>query len=350
MLIRELFINEKERYNSIVKHIVQSWEWGDAKEATGKKVFKYGFFDNTNMTDGFQLSLHPLPAPLSMWNIGYLPKCTLPTLEMLHSLQAFGQKNNCVYIKLEPNVFGPTKDPNVQSYLKSTREQLLATKDLNIIQGKELFTKYNFLLDITKSDEELLANMHEKTRYNIGLAQRKGVQIQERTDEEGFKIFLKLYFETTKRQGYYGHDESYHRHIWETLRANDMARLLIAYYDNVPTSIWLVTNFHNTMYYQYGGSTTKFRNVMSSNLVAWSAIQLGKRMGLTTLDLWGAMSLNPDPTDPWYGFHRFKEGYGPTHIEYLGSYDLITNPPMYQIYNKLDKYRSQWLRFKTKFR
>jgi lipid II:glycine glycyltransferase (peptidoglycan interpeptide bridge formation enzyme) len=350
MLIRELFINERERYNELVKHIVQSWEWGDAKEATGKKVFKYGFFDNTNMTDGFELSLHPLPAPLSMWNIGYLPKCTLPNEDMLQSLQAFGRKHNCVYIKIEPNVFGPSSDLNVQNYLRSTRDELLTTKNVTIIEGKELFTKYNFLLDITKTDEELLANMHEKTRYNIGLAQRKGVQIQERTDEEGFKIFLKLYFETTKRQGYYGHDEFYHRKIWETLRAHDMVRLLISTYDNIPTSAWLLTNFHNTLYYQYGGSTTKFRNVMSSNLIAWSAIQLGKRMGMTTLDLWGAMSSTPNPADPWYGFHRFKEGYGPTHIEYLGSYDMIINPPMYQIYNKLDKYRSKWLSFKAKFR
>lgn len=350
MLIRELFINEKEQYNNVVKHIIQSWEWGDAKEATGKKVFKYGFFDSTNMMDGFQLSLHPLPAPLNSWNIAYLPKCTLPNEDMLQSLKIFGEKHNCIYIKLEPNIYGPSKDPNVQNYLKSTREQLLSTRNVEVIQGKELFTKYNFLLDITKTDEQLLADMHEKTRYNIGLAQRKGVQVQERTDEDAFKVFLKLYFETTKRQGYYGHDEFYHRKIWETLRKNDMARLLISSYENVPTSAWLLTNFHNTLYYQYGGSTTKFRNVMSSNLIAWSAIQLGKRMGLTTLDLWGAMSSNPNPVDPWYGFHRFKEGYGPTHIEYLGTYDIVINPSMYKIYNQLDKYRTKWLKLKSKFR
>jgi lipid II:glycine glycyltransferase (peptidoglycan interpeptide bridge formation enzyme) len=350
MLIRELFPNEKDRYNAVVKHVVQSWEWGDAKEATGKKVFKYGFFENTTIHDGFELSLHPLPAPLNMWNVGYLPKSTLPTTDMLQSLQVFGQKNSCIYIKIEPNVYGPLNDPTVQEYLQTARQSILHTPDLNIISSKELFTKYNFLLDITRTDEEILANMHEKTRYNIGLAQRKGVRVVEQNDEEGFKTYLKIYFETTKRQGYYGHDEHYHRMIWETLRSQNMARILIAYYENTPITAWMLLNFHDTLYYPYGGSTTKHRNVMASNLVAWEAIQLGKRMGLHVFDMWGCMGPQPDTSDPWYGFHRFKQGYGPTHVEYIGTFDIIINPQMYKVYNTLDKYRTKWLKFRAKFR
>lgn len=349
MFVRELFPNEKDRYNSVVKHVVQSWQWGDAKEATGKKVFKYGSFDNTTMNDGFELSLHPLPSPLQMWNIGYLPKCTLPTTEILQSLHQFGQKHNCIFIKVEPNVFGPVADPSVQEYLAQTRENIKKTPGIKLIDGKELFTKYNFLLDITKSEDELLKNMHEKTRYNIGLAQRKGVQVAEKNDEEGFKIYLKIYFETTKRQGYYGHDEAYHRHIWETLKSQDMARILIAYYENEPITAWMLLNFHDTLYYPYGGSRTKFRNVMASNLVAWHAIQIGKRLNLAMFDMWGAMGPTPDETDPWFGFHKFKSGYGPQHIEYLGTFDLIINPQMYQIYNTLDKWRSRYLKFRAKF-
>jgi hypothetical protein len=131
MLIRELFANEKDRYDQVVKHIVQSWEWADAKEATGRKAFKYGFFDNTTITDGFMLTLHSLPAPLNSYNIAHLAKCTLPTPDMLQSLYVFGQKHNCIYIKIEPNVYGPSTDPQVQEYLKTTRQLIINNNQKN---------------------------------------------------------------------------------------------------------------------------------------------------------------------------------------------------------------------------
>jgi lipid II:glycine glycyltransferase (peptidoglycan interpeptide bridge formation enzyme) len=349
MLVREIFLNEQERYNSVVRHIVQAWQWGEAKESTGNKAFKYGVFDNTNMLDGFQLTLHRLPAPLSSWTIGHIPKGTFPTQEMIQSMFVFGQKNNCIFIKIEPNVFGPVNEPTTQDNLKGLREQILNTQGVSVKPGKELFTKYNFMLDISKSEEELMTRMHPKTRYNIGLAQRKNVQVQVRTDEEAFQIYLKLYFETTKRQGYYGHTPLYHRHIWDNLRKYDMARLMIAFYENTPLHAWMLLNFHDTLYYPYGGSTTKFRNVMASNLLAWEAIRLGKSMGLNVFDMWGAMGPNPDIHDPWYGFHRFKEGYGPTHVENIGTFDVIVNPTMYNIYLKLDKWRTKYLKFKANF-
>jgi lipid II:glycine glycyltransferase (peptidoglycan interpeptide bridge formation enzyme) len=349
MLVREIFLNEQERYNNVVKHVVQSWQWGEAKESTGNSAFKYGVFDNTNMLDGFELTLHHLPSPLNNWTIGHIPKGTFPTSDMLQSMYVFGQKHSCIFIKVEPNVYGPVNDPSTQENLKKLREQLQNTAGVTVVPGKELFTRYNFMLDIARSEEELLSKMHPKTRYNIGLAQRKGVQIQTRTDEEAFQIYLKLYFETTKRQGYHGHDPSYHRHIWDTLRKYDMARIMLAFYENTPLHAWMLLNFHSTLYYPYGGSTTKFRNVMASNLLAWEAIRLGKQMNLGIFDMWGAMPPNPDTKDPWYGFHRFKEGYGPTHVENLGTFDVIVNPSMYKIYLQLDKWRTRYLKFKSSF-
>jgi lipid II:glycine glycyltransferase (peptidoglycan interpeptide bridge formation enzyme) len=269
---------------------------------------------------------------------------------MLHALQQFGRKNNCIFIKIEPNVFGPSNDPQIQAYLKETRKQLINSQDLKIVYGKEMFPRFNFLLDIARSDQDLMANMHEKTRYNIGLAQRKGVQVVEQNDEEGFKTYLQIYFETVKRQGYYGHDEKYHRNIWETLKAQNMAHILIGYYEKTPLTAWMLLNFHNILYYPYGGSRMQNRNVQTSNLVAWEAIQLGKRLNCSIFDMWGAMGPNPDTTDPWFGFHRFKSGYGPQHVEYLGTFDLLINPPMYQMYQKLDVWRSKWLSIKAKFR
>jgi lipid II:glycine glycyltransferase (peptidoglycan interpeptide bridge formation enzyme) len=129
-----------------------------------------------------------------------------------------------------------------------------------------------------------------------------------------------------------------------------MAHILIGYYEKEPLTAWMLLNFHDTLYYPYGGSRLQNRNVQTSNLVAWEAIQLGKRLNCSVFDMWGAMGTNPDTSDPWFGFHRFKSGYGPQHVEYLGTFDLIINPPMYQIYQKLDKLRSKWLSLKARFR
>ena len=179
--------------------------------------------------------------------------------------------------------------------------------------------------------------MHPKTRYNIKVAQKHGVKVEERTDDEAFELYLKLYFETTKRQGYHGHNENYHRKVWETLRNADMARFLIATYNEEPLTAWMLLNFQDTLYYPYGGSSKSHPEVMANNLVAWEAIKLGKNLGLKKFDMWGALGPDADPKDPWYGFHKFKQGYGGKLVEYIGTYDLVLNWPIYWMFTAIDK-------------
>lgn len=85
---------------------------------------------------------------------------------------------------------------------------------------------------------------------------------------------------------------------------------------------------------------------MASNLIMWEAIKFGKKLNLKYFDMWGALNNPPDEKDPWYGFHKFKEGYGAIHTEFVGSYDLIINPLMYQLYKVADKVRWGLLRIK----
>lgn len=350
MLIRELLVTEKSAYASVINHIMQSWEWGETKELMGKEAHRYGLFnDMGTMFDGYQLTIHPLPSPLSNWKIGYIPKGIYPDSQMVHALLEFGRTKGIVFFKLEPNVYASISNPEEMQKLQNLRAEF--TKAYNEIhEGKELFTKYDFLLDLTQTEEELLSRMHQKTRYNIGVAQRKGVQVSVRTDEEAFQIFLKIYFETTLRQGYFGHDVAYHTAVWNVLRKYDMARIVIASFENTPITAWMLFNYNNTLYYPYGGSSTAHRDLMASNLVAWEAIRLGKQMGLKTFDLWGAMGPNPDTSDPFYGFHRFKSGYGPAHIEYLGTYDLVVNPQYYTLFLKLQNWRTKALGIKAELR
>lgn len=330
MLVREVLEKEKSSFNQTVSHVIQSWEWGEFRKKSGLELVRLGHFEGNKLMMAYQMTFHQVP--LFKNKIGYLPKGPLPDETMVKALFDVGRKRNAAFIKIEP----------LQQASGQANHKLLS---LGLIPSKKsLFTKYNFLIDLTKSEEELLAAMHPKTRYNIGIAQKKGVEVYESTKQEDFAIYLKLYFETTKRQKYFGHTPTYHRRLWEILMPAKMARVLIAKYQGKLLVAWMLFNFGDTLYYPYGGSSTENREVMASNLVAWEAIRLGKNMGLRVFDMWGALGLDAKESDPWYGFHRFKAGYGPMHVEYVGTYDLVLKPSLYNILNVADKLRWIYLR------
>lgn len=313
-------ITDKLQYNKLATHVIQSWEWGEFRKSLGIPVLRYGIYKNGKFSSIFQLTLHHIPFTEKF--VGYLPKGPFPDRNLADALKKIGKENNCAFIKVEPNI----EIDNGQLKIDNAFHKSL----------KPLFTKYNFVLDLTKTEEELLKNMHPKTRYNIKVAQKHGVKIEERIDDEAFKIYLKLYFDTTKRQGYHGHNEEYHRRVWKTLKDAGMARLLIAFYPK-PLTAWMLLNFKDTLYYPYGGSSVENKDVMANNLVAWEAIKLGKKLKLKKFDMWGALGPDANPSDPWYGFHKFKQGYGGKLVEYIGTYDLIFNWPLYWTFTAIDR-------------
>ncbi len=313
--------------NNNTTHPLQSLEWAEFRQKTGVTVVSEG---------NLQLTIHPIP--FTSWNIGYLPKGDLPTKEMINKLKKIGEQERCVFIQLEPNV------------------QKVSDFDIRISNlglrpaAHPLFTKYTFQLDLTKSEEELLKNMHPKTRYNIKIAKKHDVQIVEDNSDEAFKIYLKLLHETTTRQKFYAHDEKYQRLMWEVLKTQNnnelTAHLFLAKYKEKTLTAWILFMYKNILYYPYGASSSENREVMASNLMMWEAIQFGKKKGCKIFDMWGALGPNPDPNDPWFGFHKFKQGYGASLVELIGSYDLVINPYLYEIYKIVDKIRWFMLRFK----
>ena len=142
--------------------------------------------------------------------------------------------------------------------------------------------------------------------------------------------------------------------MWETLKTTNeninnqklSAHLLKATFNGETLVTWILFVLGDTLYYPYGASSTNHREVMPSNLMMFEAIRFGKKLGLKQFDMWGAMGLNPDKSDPWYGFHRFKQGYGPLHTEYVGSYDFVIKNNWYQVYKVLNKIRWVILKFK----
>ncbi len=312
-------------------HPLQSEEWGLFREETGVKVVR---------TDSLQLTIHPIPH--TKYTIGYVPKGPDINKKMLDTLHTIGEKENCIFIQLEPNVEKKVgKKYNFKNLIPSSRP---------------LLTKYTFILDLTKPEDELLKNMHSKTRYNIRLAEKKGVKIVEDNSDNAFEKYLRLTKETTQRQKFYAHSENYHRLMWETLRPKSeirnqksetlTAHLLKAEYNGEVLVAWMVFVLRDTLYYPYGASSNKHREVMASNLMMWETIKFGKKLGLKKFDMWGALESNPNNKDPFYGFHKFKEGYGARHVEFVGSYDYVLKRKLYIVYNILNNIRWLILKFK----
>ncbi len=307
----------REEWNRQAQHPLQSWEWGEFRELTGVKVVR---------EDGMQITIHSIPH--TPWSVGYCPKTQLPNDSQITTLRKIAQEHNCIFIKCEPKVEGSIPPSP------------------GFVAGRALFTKYNFVLDVTPSEDELLASFKQKTRYNIRVAEKRGVVVAIDNSDAAFEKYLQLTEETTKRQGFYAHGRGYHRKMWETLHSAGIAHLLTAKYNGEIITTWILFRFNDTLYYPYGASTREHREVMANNLVMWEAIKLAKQWGLHYLDMWGALGPEPDLTDPWIGFHTFKSGYGARHVEYVGTWDYVAQPILYKVYRILENLRWKILRLR----
>ncbi len=307
---------DKEQFNNAAHHPLQSWQWGEARKRTGNAIIRIGGYENKQLKEVVTMSLHPIPK--FPFKVGYVPRSRLPTDALVSFMKALGAKHNLIFVKFEPDV-------SFDEYQKKNNRLLTSSPH-------PLFPAWTQILDLTKSEEELMKNMKSKTRYNIRYAQKNGVTVREQSTDEGFKIFSHLYFDTVKRQTYYGHNRQYHENVWKAMKEG-IAHILIASYKDEPLAAYELFLFDNKLYYPYGGSSDNYRNLMASNLIMWEAIRFGKKMGATSFDMWGSLPPDYDRSKSWAGFTRFKEGYGTTFFRFAGSYDIVIHPLLYRAYN-----------------
>ena len=301
-------------------HIVQSPKWGDFKTEYGTKAVRVG---------DLQYTLHKIP--FTKFYYAYCPKVNPVTIEF-EPLKASLKKNDCVAINFDV--------PNV---IKGTPEE---TRALEIFKGhcvkspRDQFATHNIVLDISLPEDDLLAKMHHKLRYNIRLAQKKGVSVgvfsylQDSQDtKESFDTFFRLYKQTAERQKYYVHPKSYHQKMWEILGEAKMCHIITSFYQREPLASWMMFICEGVLYYPYGGSSIKHRDLHGSELVGWEAIKLGKEYGCHTFDMWGAITDLQNTNDSWWGFSNFKIKFGGRHVEYMDSYDFVVSKPVYRAFN-----------------
>ncbi|UTC67932.1 MULTISPECIES: peptidoglycan bridge formation glycyltransferase FemA/FemB family protein [unclassified Treponema] len=340
----------KDEFDKLAPHPIQSWIWGDFKESMGAAAERIGFFEDGKLKSGIQIIFSKIPK--TNYTVGIASKTVMPDFECLEALKKAGKKHNAVFIKIEPDIFKPVSETE-----SSTETSLLPgnffEEKINFLLkngakiGKPFFEKYNFLLNIEKTEDELLASFHSKTRYNIRLAEKKGVSVIDKSTEEGMEDYIRLMEETTKRQGFFNHNGKYFRQMFKIFPKESL-RIFEAVYGEEVLTAWILFKFNGKLYYPYGASGNSHRELMPNNLIMWEAIKYGKNLNCSLFDLWGCLGPNPDTENSWYGFHKFKAGYKPQLVEYIGTFDLVYKPFMYKLFNIADKIR--WIILKNKRR
>lgn len=342
MITRILYYEEKKEYNQHILHPIQTWDWGDFQISQGHKIYHLGVFDQEKMVSAYSVSFHKIPR--TKYSIGTILRGPNIDQDMLDNITKIASNENAIFVKFEPDVYQRTYTPDLTP---TTLIQNYSFSNL-VVSPKSAFYPYSYVVDLAQTEEQLLASLSSKTRYNIKIANRHGVKVEEMTNDQGFEIYLKLLFETTRRQGFYLHSEQYHRDLWRILKNTGKVHIMLASYQGQVLSAFMLFVQKDKLFYPYGSSSGVHKEVMAQNLLMWETVMFGKNHQLKSFDMWGSLGPDAKETDNGYGFHRFKQGYGGQLVQFVGTYDLVINPQLYQLYNLMDKIRWKLLRLKAK--
>ncbi|MDE2989766.1 MAG: peptidoglycan bridge formation glycyltransferase FemA/FemB family protein [Chloroflexota bacterium] len=180
------------------------------------------------------------------------------------------------------------------------------------------------MIELERSESDILGGFKSKMRYNIRLAGRRGVEVALVEGDADFEAFVDLMGVTASRERFAIHYPSYYRDVWQTFQP-DQGALFIARYQGTPLAALMVVGAGRTAAYVFGGSSNQHRNLMAPHAVQWAAMQWARANGFARYDLWG-MADPDDPADAMAGVHRFKLGFNPDLVTYPGAFDLPLQP------------------------
>ena len=197
---------------------------------------------------------------------------------------------------------------------------------------KDVQPRDTWVLDLDKDVEELVGNMHAKTRYNIALATKKNVKIRFSTEAKDLEHFFILNKKTASRNQIVTHSEEYYKKLFEALVNHNSGELAIASIDNTVIAVNILVNFGNSTTYLHGASDYEFRKYMGPQLLQWESIKRSKESGKEIYDF-GGIAPQDSSRVKWEGLTRFKKSFGGRVISSPGAYDLIYDSSWYNLYN-----------------
>lgn len=334
----------KEQLNEFLskqEHVqfLQSWEWGEFQETAGNKIFRFGVEDEGKLVDVITLIKKRL-----FFGFGYFfaPRCFNFQLSITHyellfeKIKELAKKEKCIFLRFEP-----------------IKKLEIRNKKYQIIETIPLQPKKTLILDISKSEEEILKQMHSKTRYNIRLAERNGVETQFVASmdnaKEDFEEFWKIMQETNERDGFRLHSKEYYQKMLFNIQysisnnhsiSNNkysntdlLIKLIVAKYQNKIIAGNIVAFFGDTATYVHGASANEQRNLMATYALQWQSIKEAKARGCRYYDFFGI------DENKWPGVTRFKRGFGGEEVNYPGTFDIMFDSVLYKMYNLL-----RWMR------
>ncbi len=324
-------------------HILQTSQWAEVKRQNGWSPLYYWEGGDLQAPEGLALILRRQISLAGLkFSVLYAPKGpVLPWQDqsalsrMLDALQEICRQEKAIFIKIDPDVLLGTGIPGEDDEVSN--KQGLALQDELERRGwqysqDQIQFRNSVLLDLTKSEENLLAAMKQKTRYNIRLAARKGVRVRQGEISE-LPMLYKMYAETAVRDGFVIRHEDYYLNTWRMFIEANMAKILIAEVEDQPVAALILFYFNSTGRYMFGMSTENFRELMPSYLLQWEAMRLAKQLGCHTYDMWGAPEVF-DESDSMWGVFRFKQGFNGTTTRTLGAWDYTTRPGLYRRYTE----------------
>lgn len=322
-------------------HALQSWTWGEFKS-------RWGWTPQRLTFTVAESSWEPLAAaqvlrrrvPYLPFSILYVPRG--PALDyndrklrvaVLRELEKLARHERAIFIKIDPEVVRAWGEAAERpSPIGSHFVEELKQRGWRF-SPEQIQFRNTVELDLQRSEEDLLAAMKSKTRYNIRLAGRKGVVVRRGTLED-LPTIAGMYETTAERDEFTIRPLDYYLDAWRSFYDAGMAQPFIAEYEGTPLAAVIIVRFGERAVYMYGASTNKERQRMPNYLLQWEAICWAKAQGCTVYDFWGA----PDEfveSDPLWGVWRFKSGFEGEVVRHIGAWDYPARPLWYWVYTRM---------------
>lgn len=335
-------VKNPSEWNSIIMalphaHLLQSWEWGEFKSRYGWSARRLTWGDRraaqvlirSAVRDGLKVMYIP-KGPLLDWADDDL------RAHVLDDLEALARRERAIFIKIDPDIPASSphpwllSPPRREARGEGQAEQSLYQRGWRFSPDQIQF-RNTVTLDLSRSEDEILAAMKQKTRYNIRLAEKKGVRIRvgSRADLD---VLYRMYAETSVRDSFVIRSAEYYHDAWGSFLDAGLAQPFIAEVEGEPVSGLIVFKFARTAWYVYGMSRDAHREKMPNHLLQWEAMRWAKAQGCAIYDFWGA----PDEfveSDPMWGVWKFKEGFGGQVVRHIGAWDYAPSPLLYRLYS-----------------
>jgi len=326
-------------------HILQTREWAEFKQGYGWTPLPQIWRDASGRVNAAAMVLRrsiKLGGFAARLNLLYVPRG--PLLDwgdgalrsrVLADLQNLARRQGSIFIKLDAEVVTGTGVPGQPGSAETTTGGQVVGALLAggwKVSPEQIQFRNTAWLDLSGDEPDWLTRMKQKTRYNLRLAQKKGIQV--RIGNMGdIGLLYRMYAETSIRDGFVIRAESYYQDVWGRFMQSGMAQPLLAEVDGEAVAGLILFFFAGKAWYLYGMSRDAHREKMPNYLLQWEAMRLAKLHGCAYYDLWGAPD-NFNDTDTLAGVFRFKEGLGGQVVRTIGAWDYTSSPLLYRLYTR----------------